>query len=218
MTASVKLEQAKLVPSVGADERGASGLRRPKCTKPVIIFAAIFFTIVAIVLILMFTIFHIKRPIVQLSGVKIASLNILNNNSPERQLINLSLVVDFSVKNPNMGSFKFSNATTRLTYENVLVGEGVARGSEALPHKTVQMSIPLGVQVDRMVRVRQFSNDVLLSLISFNIDTRVQGEVQIKSITRRILTVNVRCSFFVSLREGVVQLLTCDQGRSYIRY
>lgn len=63
-----------------------------------------------------------KDPIIILNGVNITTLELIYGTIPKPG-VNISVIADVSIKNPNILSFKYSNTITTLYYHAMVVGE-----------------------------------------------------------------------------------------------
>ncbi|KAK7831311.1 hypothetical protein CFP56_027479 [Quercus suber] len=84
-----------------------------------------------VTLFLIFGVF--KDPIIILNGVNISRLGLIYGTIPKPG-VNISVLADVSIKNPNIVSFKYSNTITTLYYYAMVVGR----------HKDCQMRPRLG--------------------------------------------------------------------------
>lgn len=81
---------------------------RKRCIKCCIGITASSLLIIAIVMvILIFTVFKIKDPVIKLNGVTVDKLELMNGTSIPRPGSNITLTADVSVKNPNYASFRY---------------------------------------------------------------------------------------------------------------
>ncbi|KAF2313393.1 hypothetical protein GH714_010740 [Hevea brasiliensis] len=126
-------EQAKpLAPSAFqslSDEEEALStqlkLHQRKCIKCCGCFIAFLLILAVTVLVLFFTVFHIKDPVVRMNTLTLdlEPLLLPNGSFSSRTDTNVTLLADISVKNPNFASFKFNNGTTTVLYGGTVVGE-----------------------------------------------------------------------------------------------
>lgn len=182
-----------------------------KCIKLCGCLSAISLVIVTIVLILMLTVFHIKNPVLEINSVRIEGANTLSNNTASfSPRVNLTLLADISVKNPNAASFKFRNATTTVYYDGSVVGETRTPEGRAPARRTVSMSLTaVDIMADRIVRVPRFGSDLASGLLPISTYTRLDGKVKITDVIKRSFVVRMNCTMNFDLLSQAVQDQRC---------
>ena len=124
-----------------ADRALSMALRRHKCCGCA---AALVLIQAVVVLILIFTVFQVKDPVLRMNSFKMDGLDLSNPNSGR----NLTVPADVSVKNRNVASFKFTNATlTTIYYDGVAVGEGRTPPGVARARRTLRLNVTIDVML-----------------------------------------------------------------------
>ncbi|KAK1356446.1 Immunoglobulin-like fold containing protein [Heracleum sosnowskyi] len=174
------------------------------CTSAVIVIAAI------ILLVLFSTVFKAKDPKINLNYVTIRGLQGVNplNLVPNT---NLTIIADVSVKNPNIASFKFKNATTDIYYENVLIGEAHIPEGNAKAKKTFEMKINLDFMLQKIVGVPRLVGDLTTGSLLLTTTTSIRGRVEIIDIIRKTVGVKMDCSSTVIIADQTVQNHKCTK-------
>ncbi|CAA0838202.1 Late embryogenesis abundant (LEA) hydroxyproline-rich glycoprotein family [Striga hermonthica] len=88
--------------------------RRQTCIKFTGCLFAVLSVIVTILLVLTFTVFHVKDPVLNIDYIN-------SNIRPLDRGLNATIEADISIRNPNVAAFKFSNMTT-IVYHEVAYG------------------------------------------------------------------------------------------------
>ena len=109
-----------------------------------------------VIIVLIFTVFRVKDPVITMNSIKITKLQLVNTMS-QQPGANMSLVADVSVKNPNVASFRYSNTTTSLYYHGVIVGEARGPPGRAKARRTLRMNVTIDVITDRVVSSPDFA-------------------------------------------------------------
>lgn len=78
--------------------------------------------IVVVLIVLSFTILQVKEPVVRMNSVTFLGLDRINRTGSTSSA-NLTVMAYVSVKNPNIASYRFGNASSSLFYDEVLIGE-----------------------------------------------------------------------------------------------
>ncbi|KAH6768999.1 hypothetical protein C2S51_014335 [Perilla frutescens var. frutescens] len=185
--------------------------RRQRCIKLCGCSAAVLLIAVTVVLVLMFTVFHVKVPSLTMNAVTIKGVGELNSSGtsvgPGR---NVTFGFEVSVKNPNVASFKFSNTTTSLYYDGSRVGENTGQPGEARARKRLRVEVNVGVMVDRLREVGRLKSDLEAGFLSISSYTTISGKVKITGAIKRSLIVKLTCTMNVSVRSQEIQDLDCS--------
>ncbi|XP_020216490.1 late embryogenesis abundant protein At1g64065 [Cajanus cajan] len=164
-----------------------------------------------VIIVLIFTIFRVKDPIITMNGVQITNLELVNNSTIPQIGVNISLIADVSVKNPNVASFRYSNTTTSLYYHGAIVGEARGPPGRAKPRRTIRMNVTVDVITDRVVSSPNFVTDLgsgLLTVVSFS---RVPGRVKILNVIKRHVVVDMNCTTTFNISSRGIEDQTCKR-------
>ncbi|XP_073302979.1 late embryogenesis abundant protein At1g64065-like [Primulina huaijiensis] len=170
--------------------------------------AAIFLIIGMIVLILMFTVFRIKEPILKMNSMKVQGLNLLGNTSLP-PIMNLTLKADISVENPNYASFKFSNATTSVYYDNYVIGEFVSPAGRVQAKKSVRTSVTIDILVDKISEVPRFRSDFGAGILPVSTFIGIRGKVKVTDVFKKRIFVQMNCTMNWNLSSQAIQNRNC---------
>lgn len=181
--------------------------RRQRCIKLCGCCAAVLLITVTVVLVLMFTVFHVRVPVLKMNAVNVKGVGELNGVGPGR---NLTFDFDVSVKNPNAASFKFGNTTTYVYYDGSLIGEATGPPGETRARKRREMDVSVGVMVDEIMRVGRLKSDLEAGMLGIRSLTTISGKVKITREIKRNFVVKLNCTMNVSIRRQEIQDLSCD--------
>ena len=117
-------------------------VRRKKFFKCYGCIATLMIILAVVIIILFFTVFRVKGPIIKMNGVTVTNLELINGTTLKPGS-NISLIADVSVKNPNVASFKYRNITTNLYYYGTVVGDARGPTGRAKAHRIMRMNILL---------------------------------------------------------------------------
>ncbi|KAL0739860.1 hypothetical protein Bca4012_081373 [Brassica carinata] len=183
---------------------------RIKCLLCVIVTSLILTTIV---LTLVFTVFRVKAPIVEMNGVTVNGQDSTAGTQIQLLGTNISMIVDVSVKNPNYVTFRYSNTTTDIYYKGMVVGEARGPPGKARAHRTARMNMTVDIRIDRLVLepglVREISGSGLVNLWSY---TKVSGKVKIMGIVKKHVTVKMNCTMAVNISRQAIQDVECKNS------
>lgn len=185
-------------------------LHRRKFIKCCTCVLAFLLFLAGVIIILMFTIFRVKEPIIKLNGVKVTKHGLVNNITPKPG-DNISLIVDISVKNPNIASFRYSNTTTTLYYHDIMVGEARGPPGHAKARRTMRMNVTVVVIVDRIMSSPNLSADMGSGLITMSSFSRVPGQVKILKLFKKHVIVKMSCTTTVNISTQDIQEQSCKR-------
>ncbi|KAK9927083.1 hypothetical protein M0R45_024285 [Rubus argutus] len=117
--------------------------------------AAMFLILAVMAIVLGFTVFHVKGPKIKMNGVTIEGLASANGTLPT----NITLLVDVSIKNPNVASYKYENTTTWVYFNGTEVGEGRIPAGVAKARRTMRMNMTVDIVPAKIVAVPEFTKE-----------------------------------------------------------
>lgn len=174
------------------------------CTSAVIVIGGL------ILLVLFLTVFKVKDPKITLNYVTIRGLQGVNPSNPLPNT-NLTLIADVSVKNPNIASFNFKNATTEIYYENVLIGEAQIPEGNAKAKKTFEMKVDIDFMLEKISGVPRLAGDLRTGSLLLITKTSIRGRVEIIDIVKKTIGVKMDCSSTVVIADQTVQDQKCTK-------
>ncbi|KAF3974409.1 hypothetical protein ACB098_11G072700 [Castanea mollissima] len=206
------LAPATDLPSSDHDEAALyiQKLKRKRCIKCCGIISALLLLQAIAVIILIFTVFKVKDPIIKMNGVTITKLELINNTIPKPG-VNMSLIANVSVKNPNVASFKYSNTTTTLFYHGSIVGEARGPPGKAKPRRTMQMNITVDIITDRLISNPNLQLDVGSGLLTMSSYSKIPGRVKMLSIIKKHVVVKMNCTMTVNISSRAIQDQKCKR-------
>ncbi|TYJ22721.1 hypothetical protein E1A91_A08G144100v1 [Gossypium mustelinum] len=185
-------------------------VRRKKFVKCFGSVAALAIILAVVIIILIFTVFRVKDPIINMNGVAVTSLELINGTIPKPGS-NISVTADVSVKNPNVASFNYRNTTTTLYYYGNVVGDARGPPGRAKAHRIVRMNITIDIIVDRILASPNLVMDVRSGMLTMVSYSRVGGRINILNIIKRHVTVKMNCSMTVNIFSQAIQQQKCKR-------
>ncbi|XP_024019057.1 uncharacterized protein LOC21405282 [Morus notabilis] len=170
---------------------------------------AAFVLILAVaIIILIFTVFKIKEPVIKMNGITVSNLALVNNRTSEG---NMSLTADVSVKNPNAASFRYSNTTTALYYDGKMIGEARGPPGQARARRTKRMNITVDIIMDQVMTSPNLLGDVGSGLVEMSSYSRIPGRVKILNVIKRHVVVKMNCTFTVNITSKSIVEQKCKR-------
>ncbi|XWS48869.1 hypothetical protein CRYUN_Cryun13aG0113500 [Craigia yunnanensis] len=163
--------------------------------------AALFLIQAVVVLVLFFTVFRIQDPKIRMNSVTIQRLELLSNGSL-RTDVNVTLLADVSVKNPNVATFKFNNSTTLIYYGGMMVGKGIHLQGKAKARRTLRRNVTVEIVTEKILAVPSLMIDITSGALNISTYTRISGRVKILNIIKKNVVVKFNCSMTYRLSGG----------------
>lgn len=184
--------------------------RRKKWIKCCGYVAALVLILAVVIVILIFTVFRIKDPVIKMNNFTVTHLELINGTTP-RPGSNMSLIADVSVKNPNIASFKYGNTTTTLYYYGTVIGDARGPAGRAKARRTMQMNVSVDIITDRVLASPNLASDVSSGTLTMNSYSSIGGRVNMLNIIKRHVTVKMNCSMTVNISSQAIQDQKCKR-------
>ncbi|PON32698.1 Immunoglobulin-like fold containing protein [Parasponia andersonii] len=185
-------------------------IRRRKFIKCCGCITALMLIQAVVIIILIFTVFRVKDPVIKMNKITVTQLELANNTTPKPGT-NMSLTADVSVKNPNVASFKYKNTTTTLYYHGMVVGEARGPPGQAKPKRTMRMNITVDIITDRLMSSPNLVADVGSGLLTMSSYSRIPGRVKMLNIIKRHVVVKMNCTMKVNISSQTIQEQKCKR-------
>ncbi|KAJ8621578.1 hypothetical protein MRB53_030107 [Persea americana] len=158
-----------------------------------------------IVLVLVLTVFQIKDPNMTLNSVRIDGM------SPTLASLNVTLIADISIKNPNVASFKFGNSTTVISYDDRTIGEGLIPPGKAPARRTIRMNVTVDVLASQLLGDANILRDLALGNVTVNSYTKMGGRVNLLNIFKKHADVIMNCTVTMSVFNQTILEQNCKR-------
>ncbi|KAL3499290.1 hypothetical protein ACH5RR_038383 [Cinchona calisaya] len=171
---------------------------------------ALILIVVVVVCVLIFTVFGARSPKLRLNSLKIEGFDRVNWTDI-RPNTNLTILADVSVKNPNIASFKFKNASTTLYYDGNVIGEAKMPGANAKAGRTLRLNVTMDVMLAKVLNVSRLKADYLAGILPMSSYTRMSGRVKILSLVKMGVVLKTNCSMIVNATSYNIQYQDCKR-------
>lgn len=188
-----------------------SRLRRRRCIKCWGCIAATILIQAAVVIILVFTVFRVKDPVIKLNGFTVDKLELINGTTTPGPGVNMSLTADVSVKNPNFASFRYKNTTTTLFYSGTVIGEARGPPGQAKARRTMKMNVTIEIILDSLMSNPSLLTDISSGILPMNTYSSVPGRVKMLKIIKKHVVVKMNCSVTVNITSRSIQEQKCKR-------
>ncbi|XP_031096411.1 late embryogenesis abundant protein At1g64065 [Ipomoea triloba] len=180
-----------------------------KCIKFCGCCTAVLLVVAVAIIVLASTVFHVKDPTIKMNTIRIEGLSFLSTGNLNPG-VNLTLVSDLSVKNPNAASFKFNDAAeTSLLYGGKVVGEAKIPAGNARARRTLQLNVTVDVMVEKLLEVPRLKSDLVTGELPVAIYTTIHGKVKVLRIVKKSATLKMNCSMSFNILRQDIENLDC---------
>ncbi|CAL9120979.1 uncharacterized protein LOC135650684 [Musa acuminata AAA Group] len=174
--------------------------------------AAVLVILTVVIGALALTVFKVKEPIMTMNSVTVQRLAIASgtpSSTAQPFAINMTVVADVSVKNPNAASVRFGASTTTLYYRAREMG--VARGppGTARAHRTFRLNVTVDVMADRIFGDANLFDDLAGGSIAVTTSTTVGGRVQVLGLFKHHVDVTMNCSITMAVANQSIVDQNC---------
>ncbi|XP_043696279.1 uncharacterized protein LOC122646743 [Telopea speciosissima] len=160
-------------------------------------------SVLFLLLILSFTAFKPKDPIFSINWVSVEGVSVSIDN-PMKPSLNLTLLMDVSVQNPNKVRFKYGDSSAWLYYRGQVVGEVPIAAGDISAGGTVEMIMPLTLMADQLLSNPNLYSDLISGTISFSTYTKLDGKVYILDLFKHHLVAYASCIVVVNVHNATV--------------
>ncbi|XP_065864329.1 uncharacterized protein [Euphorbia lathyris] len=185
-------------------------IRRKRCIQCCGCISAVILLLAITVVVLFFTVFRMKEPVIVLNGVTITKLEPMNNTTTiPKPGTNVSVIADVSVKNKNIASFKYGDTTSQLYYDGVLVGEARGPPGKARARRTLRMNVTVDIIADKLIGSPKLRSEVGSGLLSMDSYSKIPGRVKMLNFIKKHVTVKMNCSVTINITSQAIVSQKC---------
>ncbi|KAL8516963.1 hypothetical protein ACS0TY_015273 [Phlomoides rotata] len=183
------------------------GIRSRRCKCICLSVTAVILALGLLFLTLGLTVFKAKHPVIAVNSVALDDLNFAFDFTRLRVLLNVTLDVNISVKNPNRVGFKYRNSSAVLRYRGNEVGSVPVPAGRIGSDSTKPMNLTLTLMADRLISDASLYSDVLSGTIPFQTYVRISGHV------RLLVSIHVvsqaTCDFDINVLNRSLSNMNC---------
>ncbi|MCD7456239.1 hypothetical protein HAX54_030952 [Datura stramonium] len=211
------LESDDRLPSSDDDETALNKKRfhQRRCFKYCVCISTLFLILAITIIILIFTVFKIKDPIIRMNGVTVVKLDLINTSGTTLPIpkpgSNMTIRADVSVKNPNYASFRYANTTTTISYRGTVVGEARGPPGKSKARRTMRMNVTIDIITDKIVSHPGLQDDISTGLLAMNSFTSVGGRIKLLNMIKKHVVVKMNCTITVNITSQAIQDQKCTK-------
>ncbi|KAK9121605.1 hypothetical protein Syun_019222 [Stephania yunnanensis] len=191
-------------------------LKHNRCIKCCGCCTAALLSITVVVIVLAFTVFHVKDPQIWINGVTIGDVKYISGTIIPDPSANITIDVHVSVKNPNFVSFRYDNGTTTLFYHKTKVGESKTPAGVAKARRTGQMNLSLKLVTARMLGEEEaLGSEIRSGAMIISSYTYLDGRVKILGAFKKSVNLRMNCTVTVNTTSMQLQGQNCVHKLSF---
>lgn len=166
-----------------------------------------------VIVVLAFTVFRVRDPEITINGLTLQRVAVGPPSALSQQFfsLNLTLLVDLSVKNPNAASVRFGPSTTTVYFHERRLGEAYGPAGNSRAHRTFRMNVTVDIMAERVMADAQLLQELVGGVIDVTTSTRLGGRVKLLGVIRRHVDVSVNCSLAIEVASQSLQQQNCDR-------
>ncbi|KAF3653958.1 hypothetical protein FXO38_15387 [Capsicum annuum] len=185
--------------------------RRRRCVKCFACCGVTTVIVGIVILILALTVFKAKDPKIRMNSIRFEGLSFLTRSSNLQPNLNITVVADISIKNPNSVSFKFRAATAGVSYSDRVIAEALIPRGSARARRTLRMDVSVTVMTEKLVGIPRLTNDLIAMELPISMSTNINGRVNL-GLFKKSVGVRMNCNMVIDLqRQQVKGNMDCDR-------
>ncbi|XVE84450.1 hypothetical protein DITRI_Ditri17bG0015100 [Diplodiscus trichospermus] len=182
-----------------------SGLkRRRKCRNICFGVMGVLIFIIILIIILAFTVFKAKKPVTAIDSVSLTDLKVSLDLARLQVVLNASLDVDLSIKNPNKVGFKYTDSSAQVNYRGQQIGEVPIPAGKISADETKPMNLTLILMADRLISDSKFFSDALGGELPLNTFAKISGKANVLNLFKIHVDSSTSCDFIIFLSNRTV--------------
>jgi len=163
------------------------GLRICLCVSSLLI-------IIAVILILIFTLFKPKNPAVFIHPLDLENFQLLTPNSTTAPL---GLVI--TIQNPNYARFKHGNCNGYLKYGDTIIAE-IPLGQRSYPARTTtNVTTTANIETEKLIQDSNFWSDIQGGIFNMTAEAKLSGKVRMVKIIRHKAKISISCAISLNM-------------------
>ncbi|CAK9198521.1 unnamed protein product [Sphagnum troendelagicum] len=184
--------------------------KRHKCLSCGVICGVLILLVVLILVILALTVFKARDPDIMVNKVTLQNLNVtFDLPTSLMPQVNLQIMLNISVHNPNKATFKYTNSTSVLYYHNLTVGQAPISAGRIGAGGTENKNLVLTVQANRFLQGMSFLNDFVAGVIPVSTVSRISGRVNILNLFKHHAVSTAYCDTTVFVTNATLKDFVC---------
>jgi len=167
------------------------------------ILLALLVMIIIVVVVLALTVFKARAPKVQINAIDLETFSIGADS------LNMSLLLDLTVYNPNRVSFKYSEGLTRLVYYGDPVGKAVIPAGGVPSRGDEYLSVLLFLEAARVLVNENLPGNIVSGRLPVVATTTLAGTVTVLGVFKHHAVTTSECDITVFVANATLDSFYC---------
>lgn len=167
---------------------------------------AVIVVVATVAIILGVTFFKARDPAVQVNAISLEDFHIGATS------LNISLLLDLTVYNPNRASFKYTDSLTMLYYYGEQIGEAPIPAGNIDSQGTDYLSVLLTVGADRVLVNSNLPSDIANGILPLLATTRLSGIVRVLKVFKHHAVTTSDCDISIFVANATMQSFSCTHS------
>ncbi|KAL5984752.1 hypothetical protein ACLOJK_041374 [Asimina triloba] len=173
--------------------------------------AATFLILAVVILVLALTVFKVKDPHMKMNSITLDGFSFVSP-SKGKGALNMTIIADISIKNPNVASFKFHDSTSVISYRDKTIGKAYIPAGKARGKRTLRMKVTIDVQVGQLLEERKLYGDLRRGSLEIGSYTEMGGKVSLLNIFKHRADVKMNCTMTLSVESQEIEDQKCERS------
>ncbi|XP_030442436.1 uncharacterized protein LOC115664682 [Syzygium oleosum] len=191
-------------------EQPKEGKWSNKCRNICVAVLVVVLIIVLVILILALTVFKAKKPVITVNSMNLKDLNVSFDMARMKALLNMTLDMDLSVRNPNRVGVDYTDTSVELGYQGEPIGEAPIPAGRISADSTEDMNVAVTVMADRMLSNPRTYSDIMGGVLPMTASTNISGKVSILSVFKIHVKSAVSCDINVFISNRTIDEHQCE--------
>lgn len=159
--------------------------------------------VVILVVVLALTIFRAREPKVEVNSVELETFSIGVSS------LNMSLLLDLTVHNPNRAEFRYSESVAKVFYYGDPVGEALVPAGDIKAQADAFLSVLMLVQAARVLVNANLPGNIVSGRLPVVATTTLTGVVKVLGVFKHHAVTTSECDISIFVANATLQSFYC---------
>jgi hypothetical protein len=159
--------------------------------------------VIILVVVLSLTILRAREPRVEVNSVELETFSVGASS------LNMSLLLDLTVHNPNRAEFKYSESAATVLYYGDPVGEALVPAGDIKARADAFLSVLLLVEAARVLVNANLPGDIVSGRLPVVATTTLTGEVKVLGVFKHHAVTTSECDITIFVANATIQSFYC---------
>ncbi|KAM1478595.1 hypothetical protein ACFX2I_025997 [Malus domestica] len=154
------------------------------------------------------TVLKVKTPKVRLGAVNVQNLTA----APGTPSFDMTFATQISIKNTNLGRYKFDESTVKFDYDGATVGQVNVPESKVGMWSTKKIDVTVSLSAKRLPSSKNsgLRSELSTGVLRLTSEATVSGTVELMMVMKKKKSAKMDCTLEVNLSTKKIQYLKCE--------